>query len=93
MAKYILNALSVQIGGKVFRKEDKTVFDTAKEFKPWTKEVEQAAAKGFLKKAPAQKAKKDVTTNKEADKAGTSDKAGAPDKAAKATDTASSEAD
>lgn len=48
MAKYKLKALSVQIGGKVHRVEEKTIFDTEKTFKTFKSEIEAAEKAGFL---------------------------------------------
>lgn len=45
MAKYTLKALNVVIGGKLFKREDKFVFDTNTMNK---KELEDAAKAGFL---------------------------------------------
>lgn len=55
MAKYKLKSLSVQIGGKVHKKEDKTVFDTEKKFKSLKSEVEKAEKAGFLVKLKEEK--------------------------------------
>ena len=62
MAKYKLKALSVVLGGKVIKKEDKVVIDTKGNFAKFEKNVIAAEEKGFLelveadKKAPAKKA-------------------------------------
>lgn len=54
MAKYKLISLSVAIGGKVYKKEEGTVFDTDKGFKPLKAEIEAAKEAGFLVKLEAE---------------------------------------
>lgn len=52
MSKYKLKSLSIQIGGKVFRKSDNKIFDTGKKFKGLKSEIEAAHKKGFFEKLP-----------------------------------------
>jgi len=61
--KYKLKALSVQIGGKVHKIEDNTIFDIEKRFKSFKSEIEAAEKVGFLiqikeKKKPVYKEEK-----------------------------------
>ena len=48
MAKYKLKSLSVLIGGKVFKKSDKEIFDTNGKYKGLKTEIEAACKKGFF---------------------------------------------
>lgn len=68
MAKYKLIALSVQISGKVFLKEDKDIFDTDGKESSIKNEIESAAAAGFLVELNAKEYKAFIEAEKEAQK-------------------------
>lgn len=82
MAKYVFHkCTSCQIGGKLYKKSDKVVFDTEDpKFKNLVAEIEAAAKAGYLEdtskgnkaaiKAEAEEQKKEAKkeTKKEADK-------------------------
>ena len=57
MAKYKLKALSVQLGGKLFRKEDGKVFDDQNADKGRATELQNAYKAGFLEKVKEPKTK------------------------------------
>jgi hypothetical protein len=70
MAKYVLKALSVQIGGIVYHKSDNDVFNTEGKHKGLAGEIEAAEKAGFLEelkdeKKSAKKGKFDDVENTE----------------------------
>lgn len=66
MSKYMLSSTAVQIGGRVFRKKDKTVFDTSKpEWAGIKLEIEAACKAGYLTKIESSKDESVSTEKKE----------------------------
>jgi len=63
MAKYKLLALSVQIAGKVFLKEENEIFDTEAKYLGFKSEIEAACNAGFL----VAMSKKDIELHEKAE--------------------------